>query len=89
MNQKEAEKQIGKERIRRKIRKHRVRSIQENTNLQHVENENQKERVCSATLRVKDKNSQGKRIIFTINIYRTKRSSLINGPKVQKFIQEI
>ena len=26
---------------------------------------------------------------FTVNIYRTKSSFLINGPQVQKFIQEI
>ena len=43
----------------------------------------------SEFLRVKEKNSQGQWTIFTINIYRTKRSFLINGPQVRKFIHEI
>ena len=70
-----------------KIRRHIVRSIQENTNLEHVENEDQKVQVYSEILRVKDKNSRGQRVIFTINIYRTKSSFLISGPQVHKFIQ--
>ena len=65
-----------------KIRRHIVRSIQENTILEHIENEDQKGQVYSEILRVKDKNSRGQRVIFTINIYRTKSSSLINGPQV-------
>ena len=73
------------EEIRRQI----VRSIQENTNLEHIENEDQKGQVYGEILRVKDKNSCGQCVIFTINIYRTKSSYLINGPQVQKFIQEI
>ena len=40
-----------------KIRKQIVRSIQENTNLEHVENKDQKGQVHSEILRVKDKNS--------------------------------
>ena len=72
-----------------KVRRHIFRSIQENTNLEHIENEDQKGQVYSEILRVKDKNSRGQWIIFTINIYRTKRSFLINGPQVQKFILEI
>ena len=66
-----------------------MRSIQENTNLAHLENEDLKRQVYSEIIRVKDKNSRGQRVIFTINIYRTKSSFLINGPQVQKFIQEI
>ena len=72
-----------------KVRRHIFRSIQENTNLEHIENEDQKGQVYSEILRVKDKNSRGQWIIFTINIYRTKKSFLINGPQVQKFILEI
>ena len=72
-----------------KIRRQIVRSIQENTNLEHIENEDQKGQVYGEILRVKDKNSRGQRLIFTINIYRTKNSFLINGPQLQKFIQEI
>ena len=44
---------------------------------------------CIEIFRVKDKNSRGQRVIFTINIYRTKSSFLTNGPQVQKFIQEM
>ena len=73
------------EEIRRQI----VRSIQENTNLENIENEDQKGQVYSEILRVKDKNSRGQRGIFTINIDRIKSSFLINGSQVQKFIQEI
>ena len=36
-----------------------------------------------------DLKTRGQRVIFRINIYRTKSSFLINGPQVQKFIQEI
>ena len=71
------------------IRRQIVRSIQENTNLENIENEDQKGQVYSEILRVKDKNSRGQRGIFTINIDRIKSSFLINGSQVQKFIQEI
>ena len=70
----------------KKIRRQIVRPMQKNTNLEHVENEDRKGQVYSKILRVKVKNSRGQRVIFTINIYRTKSSFLINGPKVQKFI---
>ena len=72
-----------------KIRRQIVRSIQQNTNLEHIENEDEKGQVYSEILRVTDKNSHGQHAIFTINIYRTKSSFLINGPQVHKFIQEI
>ena len=72
-----------------KIRRQIVRSIQDNTNLEHVENEDQKGQVYSEILSVKDKNSRGQWVMFTINIYRTQSSLLINGPKTQKFIHEI
>ena len=52
-----------------KIRRQIVRSVQENTNLEHVENEVQKGQVYSEILRVKDKNARGQWEIFTINIY--------------------
>ena len=72
-----------------KIRRQIVRSIRENTNLEHVENEDQKGQVYSEILRVKDKNSRGQQVIFTINIYKTKSRFLLNRPQVPKFIQEI
>ena len=75
------------EKIRRKV----VRPIQGNTNPEHVKNEDQKGQVNSETITrcPRDKNSRGQRVIFTINIYRTKSSFFINEPQVQKFIQEI
>ena len=44
-----------------------MKSIQENTNLEHLENADQKGQVYSEIIRVKDKNSQGQWLIFTIN----------------------
>ena len=73
------------EEIRRQI----VRSIQENTNLENIENEDQKGQVYKEILRVKDKHSCGQQVMFTINTYRTKSSFLINRPQVQNIIQEI
>ena len=72
-----------------KIMKQTVRSIQENTYLEHVEIKDKERQVYSEICRVKDKNSPGQRAIFTINTYRTKSSFLINMPKVQNFIQQI
>ena len=43
----------------------------------------------SEILRVKDKSSREQQAIFTINIYRTKSSFLMNEPQLQKFILEI
>ena len=59
-----------------------MRPMQKNRNLEHVENEDRKGQVYSKILRVKVKISRGQRVIFTINIYRTKSSFLINGPQV-------
>ena len=50
-----------------KIRRQIVKSIQENTNLEHLENADQKGQVYSEIIRVKDKNSLGQWLIFTIN----------------------
>ena len=44
-----------------------MKSIQENTNLEHLENADQKGQVYSEIIRVKDKNSRGQWLIFTIN----------------------
>ena len=65
LNEKAAIQKMLFEKIRRQI----VRSVQENTNLEHVENEVQKGQVYSEILRVKDKNARGQWEIFTINIY--------------------
>lgn len=51
-----------------------MRSIQQNTNLEHVENKDQKGKMCSEIITVKDKDSQGQWVIFTTNINRTKSS---------------
>ena len=49
-----------------------MRSIQENKNLKHTENEVEKKQMCIQILRVKHRNLRGQEVIFTINIYRTK-----------------
>ena len=72
-----------------KTRKLIVRSIQENTNLEHIASKDQKGQVHSEILTVKDKNSRGQQVMFTMNIYRTKRSFLINGLKIKKIINRI
>ena len=51
-------------------------------------------RICiySEVVKVKEKSNttrRNKRALFTVNIYRTANSLLINGPQVKKFIQEI
>ena len=59
-----------------KIRRQIVRSIQENTNLEHIENEDQKGQVYSEILWVKDKNSPWQGNIH--NIYLQNQKQLLN-----------
>ena len=70
-----------------------VTKITENTvskrnKVEHLRNEDQKGRIYSESIRVKEKESRRNQVIYTVNIYRTKSSLLINGPKTQKFISE-
>ena len=63
----------------------RVKEIIENTvgksnKVEHLRNEDQGGRICSESIRVKEKESRRSQVIYTVNIYRTKSSLLINGP---------
>ena len=71
-----------------------VKEIIENTvrksnRVEHLRNEDQEERICSESIRVKEKDSRRNQVINTVNIYRTKSSLLINGPHTQKFMLEV
>ena len=62
-----------------------VKEIIENTvrksnKVEHLRNEDQGERTYSESIRVKEKKSRRNQVIYTVNIYRTKSSLLINGP---------
>ena len=71
-----------------------VKQIIENTvnkinKIEYIRNEDQEERICSESIRVREKESRKNQVIYTVNIYQTKSRLLINGPQMQKFILEI
>ena len=71
-----------------------MKKIIENTvnkinKIEYIRNEDQEERICSESIRVREKESRKNQVIYTVNIYQTKSSLLINGPQMQKFILEI
>ena len=71
-----------------------VKEIIENTvrksnKVEHLRNEDQGGRIYSESIRVKEKESRRNQVIYTVNVYRTKSSLLINGPQTQKFILEV
>ena len=45
--------------------------------------------IVSEVIRVAQKESRGNEAIFTINVFRTKSSFLINGPQIEKFLLEL
>ena len=55
--------------------------------MEHLRNEDQERRIYRESIRVKEKESGRKQVVYTVNIYRTKSSLLINGP--QKVILEV
>ena len=62
-----------------------VKEIIENTvrksnKVEHLRNEDQGGGIYSESIRVKEKESRRNQVIYTVNIYRTKSSLLINGP---------
>ena len=70
-----------------------VKQIIENTvskikKMEYIRNEDQDGK-CSESFRVKEKESRRNQVIYTINIYQTKSSLLINGPQMQKLILEV
>ena len=71
-----------------------VKQIIENTvskikKIEYIRNEDQEERIYSESIRVREKESRKNQVIYTVNIYQTKSSLLINGPQMQKFILEV
>ena len=71
-----------------------VKQIIENTvskiiKIEYIRNEDQERRIYSESIRVRKKESSRNQVIYTVNIYRTKSSLLINGPQMQKFISEV
>ena len=70
-----------------------VKQIIENTvskinKTEYMRNEDQEGRIYSESIRVREKESRRNQVIYTVNIYQTKRSLLINGPQMQKFVLE-
>ena len=71
-----------------------VKEIIENTvrksnKVEHLRNEDQGGRIYSESKRVKEKESRRNQVIYTVNVYCTKSSLLMNGPQTQKFILEV
>ena len=71
-----------------------VKQIIENTvskiiKIEYIRNEDQERRIYSESIRVRKKESSRNQVIYTVNIYRTKSSLLVNGPQMQKFISEV
>ena len=71
-----------------------VKQIIENTvskinKIEYIRNRDQERRIYSESIRVREKESRRNQVIYTVNIYRTKSSLLINGPQMQKFILEV
>ena len=71
-----------------------VKQIVENTvskinKIEYIRNEDQEGRLYSESIRVREKQSRRNQVIYTVNIYRTKSSLLINGPQMQKFMLEV
>ena len=71
-----------------------VKQIIENTvskinKTEHIRNKDQEGRICSESIRVREKESRRNQVVYTLNIYRTKSSLLIIGPQMQKFVLEV
>ena len=71
-----------------------VKQIIENTvskinKIEYIRNKDQEGRIYSESIRVREKESSRNQVIYTVNIYLTKSSLLINGPQMQKFILEV
>ena len=72
----------------------RVRGIIEkilgtNYTINQAKTKDKTDKIVSEVLRVAQKESRRNEAIFTINIFRTKSSFLINGPHVQQFLPEL
>ena len=63
-------------------------AVRENESFSIIQCEDEEGKVIS-NIKITDKGVRGNRPIFTINIYRTTSSFLVNGTQVQKFIQKV
>ena len=64
-------------------------AVRENESFSIIQCEDKKGKVVSDIIKVTDKGVRGNRPTFTINIYRTTSSFLVNVTQVQKFIQKV
>ena len=71
------------------IRKIIIETVASNYVLEMTENKDISDRVIIETIKTKERNARRALPIFVINIYRTTSTLLINGPQVQRFVQEI
>ena len=71
------------------IRKIIIETVASNYVLEMTENKDISEKVIIETIKTKERNARRALPIFVINIYRTTSTLLINGPQVQRFVQEI
>ena len=72
------------------IRKIIIKTVASNYVLEMRENKDILEKVVIGTIKTKERNTRRALPIFVIKIYRTTTSTLlINGPQVQRFVQEI
>ena len=65
------------------------KTVASNYVLEMTENKDISEKVIIETIKTKERNARRALPIFVINIYRTTSTLLINGPQVQRFVQEI
>ena len=66
-----------------------IETVASNYVLEMTENKDISDRVIIETIKTKERNARRALPIFVINIYRTTSTLLINGPQVQRFVQEI
>ena len=70
-----------------------VKQIIENTvskinKIEYIRNEDQEGKIYSESIRAREKEPRGNQVIYIVNMYQTKRSLLINGSQMQKFISK-
>ena len=68
-----------------------VKQIIENTvskinKIEYIRNEDQEGKIYSESIRAREKEPRGNQAIYIVNMYQTKRSLLINGSQMLKFI---
>ena len=64
-------------------------AVRENESFSIIQCEDKERKIVSDIIKVTNKGVRGNRPIFTINIYRTASSFLVNGTQIQKFVQKV